>query len=41
MLGLVPYGTQLYLVGGSLQGEPTGRNLVYQAIYVVSLPVIR
>jgi DNA-binding CsgD family transcriptional regulator/N-acetylneuraminic acid mutarotase len=41
MLGLVPYGTQLYLMGGSVEGKPTGRNLVYQAIYVVSLPVIR
>jgi hypothetical protein len=41
MLGLVPYGTQLYLLGGSERGAPSGRNLVYQAIYVVSLPVIR
>jgi DNA-binding CsgD family transcriptional regulator len=41
LLGLVPFGTRLYLVGGAVQGAPSGRNLAYQAIYVVSLPVIR
>lgn len=41
LLGLVPFGTRLYLIGGAVQGTPSGRNLAYQAIYVVSLPVIR
>jgi DNA-binding CsgD family transcriptional regulator len=40
-LGVVPLGTRLYLVGGGLEGEPSAQNLAYQAIYVVSLPVIR
>ena len=41
LLGLAPFGTRVYLLGGAVQGAPTGRNLAYQAIYVVSLPVIR
>jgi hypothetical protein len=40
-LGVVPVGTRLYLVGGGLGGAPSAQNLAYQAIYVVSLPVIR
>jgi DNA-binding CsgD family transcriptional regulator len=40
-LGMAPSGTRLYLMGGAVEGEPSGRNLAYQAIYIVSLPVIR
>ncbi len=40
-LGVVPYGTQLYAMGGLLDGQPTGRNLVYQVLFVVVIPVVR
>jgi len=34
-------GTQLYLVGGELNGVPTTNNLSYQAIYLINFPVVR
>lgn len=40
-LGLAPLGTRLYLVGGGLEGIPSARNLEYQAVYVISLPIVR
>lgn len=40
-LGLAPVGTQLFIVGGDLNAAPTAKNLAYQAIYIVTLPVIR
>lgn len=40
-LGLVPVGTNLYLVGGDINGLPTGINLTYQAIYTINIPIVR
>lgn len=39
-LGMVISGTQIYVVGGKLNQQPTGQNLVYQAIYTVAIPSI-
>jgi DNA-binding CsgD family transcriptional regulator len=38
--GLTPLGTQVFLLGGEIDGEITGRNLVYQAIYTMSIPLV-
>jgi N-acetylneuraminic acid mutarotase len=40
-LTLVPFGTQLYGIGGKLEGAPTSQNMAYQALYTVLIPVIR
>jgi DNA-binding CsgD family transcriptional regulator len=40
-LGLVPLGSNLYLVGGDINGLPTGINLTFQAIYTINMPIIR
>jgi len=40
-LGLVPVGSNLYLVGGEINGSPTGKNLTFQAIYTINMPIIR
>ena len=40
-LGLVPVGTNLYLVGGDINGFPTSINLTYQAIYTINIPIVR
>lgn len=40
-LGLVPLGTQIYALGGQVDGKPTGENYSYQAIYTVVIPFIR
>ena len=39
-LGLVPFQTQLYGVGGLQSGVPATQNLSYQAIYTILIPVI-
>jgi len=39
-LGVVPTGTQLYILGGRLGGISTAQNLAYQAIYTVQIPII-
>ncbi len=39
-LGMVLSGTQIYVIGGSLNQQPTGQNLAYQAIYTVAIPSI-
>lgn len=39
-LGMVISGTQIYVVGGKLNQQPTGQNLAYQAIYTVAIPSI-
>jgi len=39
-LGLVPFQTQLYGVGGYLGETFTAQNLSYQAIYTILMPVI-
>jgi DNA-binding CsgD family transcriptional regulator len=39
-MGAVLFGTRLYLIGGEIDGSPSGQNLAYQAIYTVSLPSI-
>jgi DNA-binding CsgD family transcriptional regulator len=40
-MGVGAAGTQLYLVGGELNGVPTTNNLSYQAIYLINFPVVR
>lgn len=40
-LSLVTLGTQMYVIGGIIDGDITTRNLAYQAIYTFSLPLIR
>jgi N-acetylneuraminic acid mutarotase len=39
-MGMVLSGTQIYVVGGELAGQPSGQNLAYQAIYTVAIPSI-
>ena len=39
-MGMVLSGTQIYVVGGDLAGQPSGQNLAYQAIYTVAIPSI-
>lgn len=39
-LGLVSIGTQLYAIGGQVDGEPTGQNLSYQAFFTIAVPLI-
>jgi DNA-binding CsgD family transcriptional regulator len=38
---LVTLGNFLYVIGGQVDGAPTGQNLAYQAIYSLSFPIIR
>lgn len=40
-LGLVPLGTQIYVLGGRLGGEISAQNLAYQAIYTIAIPIVR
>ncbi|UCD98411.1 MAG: hypothetical protein JSV42_15880 [Chloroflexota bacterium] len=40
-LGLVPFDTQLFMMGGQLGDKPTGNNSAYQAIYTFVIPIIR
>lgn len=40
-LGLVGLETEIFVMGGKLDGEPTDQNLSYQAIFTVLFPVIR
>jgi DNA-binding CsgD family transcriptional regulator len=40
-LGVVPLYTRIYMVGGLSEGVPLDRTMAYQAIYTVSLPIIR
>jgi len=40
-LGLAAFGTRLFILGGDLDTEPTAKNLAYQAIYIITLPVVR
>jgi hypothetical protein len=39
-LGVIPTGTHLYALGGNLGGVPAAKNLAYQAIYTILIPVI-
>ncbi len=39
-LGLVPFQTQLYGVGGRWNDIPAAQNLSYQAIYTILIPII-
>ncbi len=38
-MGVVPFGTSLYAMGGKLNNQPSKRNLVYQVIYSISIPL--
>ena len=40
-LGAAAFGTRLFIVGGDLNAAPTAKNLAYQAIYIITLPVVR
>ena len=40
-LGLAPVGTKLLMLGGVLDGQRIDRQTSYQAIFTISLPVIR
>lgn len=40
-IGITSVGTHLYLTGGELDGKITDQNLAFQAVYLISLPVIR
>ena len=40
-LGLATIETRLYGIGGSVAGAVSGQNLSYQAIYTISLPLVR
>jgi DNA-binding CsgD family transcriptional regulator/N-acetylneuraminic acid mutarotase len=37
----LPLGTQLYSIGGKLEGMPTSQNMAYQALYTILIPVLR
>jgi N-acetylneuraminic acid mutarotase len=37
----LPLGTQLYSIGGKLEGVPASQNMAYQALYTILIPVIR
>ncbi len=38
-MGVVSFGTSLYAMGGELNDQPSQRNLVYQVIYSISIPI--
>jgi DNA-binding CsgD family transcriptional regulator/N-acetylneuraminic acid mutarotase len=40
-LGLVSLQTKIYGVGGRLKGMPAARNLSYQAIYTIVIPIVK
>jgi N-acetylneuraminic acid mutarotase len=40
-LGMATIETRLYGIGGVVAGEISGQNLSYQAIYTISLPLVR
>jgi len=39
-LGLAPIQTELHLMGGTLDGKISGRNVAYRALYSVLLPMV-
>jgi len=40
-LGVVALGPNMHVLGGKLDGAPTGSNLAYQAIYMINMPIIK
>jgi hypothetical protein len=40
-MAVLPLGTQLYVLGGGVNGSPTDQQISYQAIYTISLPIVR
>jgi N-acetylneuraminic acid mutarotase len=40
-LGATPVGTLLVAIGGDIRGQPSDKNMAYQAIYTMLLPLIR
>lgn len=40
-LGVVSLGTQIFALGGRLEGEISSQNLAYQAIYTIAVPIVR
>ncbi len=39
-LATVPLGTQLYSIGGKVEGRMVDRNIMYRAIYTILLPIM-
>lgn len=39
--GVATLGNYLYVIGGQVNGQPSGQHLAYQAIYTISFPIIR
>jgi DNA-binding CsgD family transcriptional regulator len=39
--GVIGSGTEIYIVGGANQGRPSSSVYAYQAIYVISLPLVQ
>jgi DNA-binding CsgD family transcriptional regulator/N-acetylneuraminic acid mutarotase len=39
--GLVPFGTRIFALGGSVNRTPSDQNLSYQAIYTIAIPIVR
>ncbi len=39
--GLVPLGNLIFIVGGEMENQPTNQMMSYQAIYIVTFPIIR
>lgn len=40
-LGLISMETHLYALGGTIEGAPSGKNVSYQVIYTISIPLVR
>lgn len=40
-LSLLPIGTHIYGIGGKMDDAPTDRNMSYQAIYTILVPIVR
>jgi hypothetical protein len=38
---LVSLGSEIYVIGGEVAGEPASQNFVYQVIYTISIPIIK
>lgn len=41
LLGIVPLGNNLHILGGKVGDQPSSMHRIYQAIYSVSFPIIR
>jgi DNA-binding CsgD family transcriptional regulator len=39
--GIVSIGSEIYLLGGLVSGEPVSQNLAYKVIYTISIPIVK